>query len=128
MTTERARLLRANMTDAERHLWRMLRMRQVGGFRFRRQFQIGPFIADFACPELRLIVEVDGGQHADSAADAMRDTWLESEGWEIVRFWNNEVLENLEGIYARLVNVISLRSQRLSRPTPTQPSPIEGEG
>jgi very-short-patch-repair endonuclease len=107
MTTDRVRHLRANMTDAEQQLWRILRMRQLGGRRFRRQFQIGPFIADFACPELRLVIEVDGGQHADSASDAMRDLWLQSEGWKVVRFWNNEVLRNLEGVHARLEGVIA---------------------
>jgi very-short-patch-repair endonuclease len=102
MSITRARDLRTNMTDAERRLWRTPRSRQLEGLRFRRQFHIGHYIADFACPDLRLVVEVDGGQHADSAYDAARDAWMQERGWTVLRFWNNEVMENPEGVFAAI--------------------------
>jgi len=92
----RARELREEMTDAERRLWSRLRARGAGG-KFRRQVPIGRFVADFACVEARLIVEIDGGQHAP-AADASRTRVLESMGWRMLRFWNDEVLRNTEGV------------------------------
>jgi len=99
MASSRARQLRKNPTDAERRLWARLRYRQVDGFRFRRQVPIGPFIADFACLERRLLIEVDGGQHAvDPASDAERTRWLESRGYRVLRFWNHDVLRNTEGV------------------------------
>ena len=92
---DRARTLRYEMTEAERRLWQILRLRQTKGHRFRRQVPIGPFIADFVCHEERLIVEVDGGQHdPSSAAEASRTRFLEGEGYRVLRFWNNEVLDN----------------------------------
>lgn len=94
----RATRLRKGMTDAERKLWYHLRRRQLGGCRFRRQVPIGPFIADFACLECALIVEVDGGQHASSHHDAVRDRFLRSRGFRILRFWDNEVLLQTEGV------------------------------
>jgi very-short-patch-repair endonuclease len=106
MTTARARLLRKRMTDAERRLWSKLRMRQVEGFRFRRQAPIGPYVVDFICLELKLIVEVDGGQHAMPQADAKRTTWLESEGYRVVRFWNNDVLKNTEAVLQSLYEAL----------------------
>jgi len=126
MTTDRVRQLRANMTDAEEHLWRILRMRQLGGHRFRRQFQIGPFIADFACPQLRLVIEVDGGQHADSASDALRELWLQSEGWKVVRFWNNEVLAILRAsMHGWRASSLGCPSS-LTDPPPPNPPPSRG--
>ena len=96
---DRARKLRREQTNAEGKLWYLLRNRRLAGYKFKRQFPIGPFIADFACAELKLIIEADGGQHADQKTyDARRTHWLESEGWRVLRFWNNEVLENIEGV------------------------------
>ncbi len=95
-----ARQLRRQMTDAEVALWQALRARQAGA-RFRRQAPIGPYVVDFACFSRRLIVEVDGGQHS-AAADAARTAWLESQGFTIVRFWNNDVLGNPEGVLAEI--------------------------
>lgn len=96
---DRARRLRREQTDAEGKLWYLLRNRRLAGYKFKRQFPIGPFIADFACAELKLIIEADGGQHADRQSyDERRTRWLESEGWRVLRFWNNEVLENIEGV------------------------------
>ncbi|MBL8524371.1 MAG: endonuclease domain-containing protein [Betaproteobacteria bacterium] len=95
---ENARDLRAAMTDAERKLWQAIRQSQLG-VRFRRQHPIDRFIADFACLDVKLVVEVDGGQHADEAiGDAERTMVIESYGFRVVRFWNNEVLQNLDGV------------------------------
>ncbi|TWT20163.1 endonuclease domain-containing protein [Luteimonas marina] len=95
---DRARELRRDMTDAERRLWRCLRLRQLDGFRFRRQVLVGPYIADFACLEAELLVEVDGGQHDGAEGDPVRDAFLRRHGFRILRFWNNEVLADLEGV------------------------------
>jgi very-short-patch-repair endonuclease len=87
------------MTDPERLLWGRLRRRQLGALRFRRQFPLGPYIADFFCLRARLVVELDGSQHAERAVeDAARTRWLESQGFKVIRFWNQEVLQNLEGV------------------------------
>jgi very-short-patch-repair endonuclease len=94
--TRRSRELRRNTTDAERALWRELRHDQLGR-RFRRQHPIPPYIADFACVEAKLIVEVDGGQHGESH-DQGRDQCLHKQGWRILRFWNNDVLNNRAGV------------------------------
>ena len=95
--TKRARELRTAMTDAERALWRMLRDRKLGA-RFRRQAPIGPFIADFVCLERRLVLEVDGGQHAENEHDLARDAWFRELGDRVLRFWNHEVLGNTAGV------------------------------
>jgi very-short-patch-repair endonuclease len=94
----KARELRINTTDAEQRLWSALRGRQLQGHKFRRQHTVGPFILDFACVEHRLAVEADGGQHDDNLADERRTTWLKSQGWRVIRFWNNEILGNLDGV------------------------------
>lgn len=97
--TPRARSLRRGMTDAERALWRRLRNGQLHDARFRRQAVIGRFIADFACFAPKLVVELDGGQHAAAASyDDERSSWLIAEGFTVLRFWNNEVLGNLDGV------------------------------
>ena len=97
------------MTDAEQALWRSLRDRQVEGYRFRRQVPIGTYIADFACLEKRLIVEVDGGQHAiNEADDKIRDAWLEREGYRALRFWNNDVLSNRNGVLQRISEALAI--------------------
>jgi very-short-patch-repair endonuclease len=80
-----ARELRRDMTEAEQRLWFHLRRRQLGGCRFRRQHPVGPFVADFVCVERRLIVEVDGSQHMESAADRVRDAWLQRRGFQLIR-------------------------------------------
>src|SRR5271168_1773794 len=100
---DHARRLRSDATDAERKLWYRIRQRQLGGIRFRRQVPIGPYIVDFACIERQLIIEVDDGQHdAEQVADARRTAWLEARGWRVVRFWNNEVPGNIEGVLETL--------------------------
>jgi adenine-specific DNA-methyltransferase len=96
---ERARNLRRDPTEAEKRLWSRLRRRQLAGYRFRRQVPIGPYFADFASHEAKLIVEVDGGQHATNAdADYRRTRRMEADGYRVIRFWNNEVLENTDGV------------------------------
>jgi len=104
-----ARALRGAMTDAEQRLWYHLRNRRLGGYKFRRQVTFGPYVADFACVAARLIVEVDGGQHANrTVEDATRTQYLEQQGYRVVRFWNNEVLGNIEGVLERLIAVLTL--------------------
>jgi len=117
---KRARELRRNATDAERLLWRHLRDRRLAGFKFRRQVVIGRYIADFVCPEAKLIVEADGGQHqAQSQADARRTAELECLGFRVLRFWNHQILQETETV----LEVIRLA---LVVPSP-RPSPPEGE-
>jgi len=98
MAERKARQLRIAMTDAERRLWSALRGRRLKGYKFRRQHPLGSFIVDFACLEHRLVVEADGGQHADSDDDRRRTAWLERRRWRIVRFWNNDILANPGGV------------------------------
>jgi very-short-patch-repair endonuclease len=97
-----ARRLRVNQTDAETVLWNRIRNRQISGNKFVRQQPVGNYICDFVCRERILIIEVDGGQHNESAADAIRDQFLIAEGFRVLRFWNNEVLGNLEGVLATI--------------------------
>jgi very-short-patch-repair endonuclease len=92
------RKLRGVQTDAERKLWFELRDRRLGGFKFVRQEAIGPYIVDFICRERKLIIEADGSQHAESAKDVVRDAYLTREGYRVMRFWNNDVLRNREGV------------------------------
>lgn len=110
MSTSRARQPRRNSTDAEMALWRILRSSRLAGVKFRRQQPIGPYIADFVCLSHRLIIECDGGQHAESAADAVRDKWFAEQGFRTVRFWNNEVLGNREGVVLSILNGIGAPS------------------
>jgi very-short-patch-repair endonuclease len=93
-----ARRLRVNQTDAEKVLWNRIRNRQIDGHKFVRQEPIDNYVCDFVCRERLVIIEVDGGQHNESAADAARDLHLIAEGFRVLRFWNNDVLGNLEGV------------------------------
>jgi very-short-patch-repair endonuclease len=125
-TLANAQRLRREMTDAERKLWSVLRNRQLEGAKFRRQQPIGPFIADFVCHEAGLIVEADGGQHSDGTTDDRRTAFLESKGYRVLRFWNNDILKNLDGV-GQVIEAA------LSTPHPAQaalesPSPSRGEG
>jgi very-short-patch-repair endonuclease len=98
--------LRRNLTDAEQRLWHYLRQKQINGFHFRKQCPVGPYIADFACLSAKLIVEVDGGQHADSATDDARDAWFTAHGYRTLRFWNNDVLQNTEGVILTITEAL----------------------
>ena len=105
---ELARSLRKNSTNAERKLWQCLRKRQIGGYKFRRQLVIEPYIVDFVCLEKKLIVELDGGQHLlQKNEDKLREEYLKKKGYSILRFWNDEVLLKTESvtekIYTKLV-------------------------
>ncbi len=106
------------MTDAERVLWRHLRHRQLHGIKFRRQHPIGRHIVDFVCLDARLVVEIDGGQHSDQTAhDANRTRGLQLRGYQVLRFWNNEVLDNLAGV------VETIDAALTARLPPPRPSP-----
>jgi len=124
---DRARSMRANPTLAERRLWAMLRDRRMPAAKFRRQHVIAPYIVDFACLERRLIVEADGSQHADSVSDRQRDAYLGRLGFRVLRFWNNDVLENATGVF----ELIYAELHTPHPPTALQwapPSPLLGEG
>ena len=113
------------MTEAERKLWAKLRSRSLSGAKFRRQVPIGSFVADFASIEVGLVIEIDGGQHASAAkADAARSAVLEAAGFRVLRFWNNEVLVNTDGVLTTIARVLNE-----CRDTPhPDPLPQAGEG
>ena len=115
------RTLRRNMTDAEQALWKRLRGCQVKGCKFRRQHPFGDFILDFVCLEAKLVIEIDGGQHNGSAHDVARDQVLESAGFRVMRFWNNQCLNEIEPV----VEAIWLA---LEEPHPHPNPPLEREG
>jgi very-short-patch-repair endonuclease len=115
-TLRRARQLRGELTDAERKLWNKLRGRRFAGTKFRRQVPIGPYIADFCCVEQRLIVELDGGQHAVAVRqDAERSRYLAKRGWRVIRFWNPEVLRQMDSVLARIDEEIKRGGPRANR-------------
>ncbi len=93
-----AKILRKRPTDAEKIMWKYLRGKRLEGFKFRRQEPIGNYVADFVCYEKRIMVEVDGGQHCREK-DSERDIWFEGQGFKVLRFWNNEVLKNTQGVW-----------------------------
>lgn len=101
--------LRRNATEAEKRLWSILRAHRLEGFKFKRQQPLGPYVVDFCCWSRRLVVEVDGGQHADSAADQRRTLWLNGQGWHVIGFWNNEVLGNIEGVRDTILSTLDAR-------------------
>lgn len=118
--TRPAKFLRQRSTEAERLFWSRVRAHRLGGFKFKRQQPVGAYVVDFVCFEAQLIVEIDGGQHAETPeCDVERDRWLNGQGFRVLRFWNNEVLGNIDGVMARVVEFLS--------PSPP-PSPIKGEG
>ena len=131
----RARSLRRNRTEAEARLWGLLRDRRLVGFKFRRQVPIGRYVVDFVCFDARLVVELDGSQHFESARDVRRDAELSARGFEVLRVWNNELSDNrdgvLEGVLAALVRRTGRGSGESVAPPSSglrPPSPIKGEG
>ena len=121
-TTNRyARTLRRNATDAESRLWQSLRNRRLGGFKFRRQASVGNYVVDFLCAEKRLIIEVDGGQHTPEV-DAARTARLEASGYRVIRFWNNDVLGNLDGVLQTILGEVETMPSRFVRKGPSSNS------
>jgi len=99
-----AKALRRNLTEAEQRLWYHLRAHRFMGYKFKRQKPIGRYIVDFACLEHRLIIELDGGQHSEQVAyDQQRDAWLRNQGYTVLRFWNNDVMQQLESVLEQIV-------------------------
>ena len=114
-----ARKLRKNLTGAEKVLWQHLRLKQLHNFKFRRQCPIGQYIVDFACFDRKLIIELDGGQHSDQVNyDQERTQWFESQGFQVMRFWNNQVLKETGAVLEKIYNAL----------TPTLILPHKGEG
>ena len=105
--TKRARGLRRAATDVENALWHRLRSRSLGGHKFVRQEPIGRYVVDFVCRESHLIIEVDGGQHAESAHDVVRDKWLVEHNYRLLRFWNNDVLLNMAGVLETIATALA---------------------
>jgi very-short-patch-repair endonuclease len=106
MSLSQAKALRGKMTEAERRLWYWLRAHHLSGHKFKRQVPIGSYIVDFACLGRKLVVEVDGAQHAESLRDKKRDAWLKGRGFEVLRFWNSDVLKNTEGVLALILEAL----------------------
>ncbi|MBS0529595.1 MAG: endonuclease domain-containing protein [Proteobacteria bacterium] len=130
MTTSRAKSLRKSMTDAERRLWYRLRAHRLANIKFKRQAVIGRHVVDFVCFERSLVIEVDGGQHDGQASDLTRDRWLTNEGFRVMRFWNNEVLNNTDAVLSRILEAMADPAYP-SPGTPLRgapPSPTRGEG
>lgn len=120
-TNPHARRLRREATDVEQRFWLAVRDRRLAGFKFRRQATIGPFIVDFLCIERLLIVELDGGQHGDEA-DAARTRFLEARGYRVIRFWNNDVADNWQGVLE------TVSAALITAPPSPNPLPPVGEG
>ena len=115
-----AKRMRREPTEAEASLWSMLRGQRLGGLKFKRQEQLGNYIVDFVCFGSRLIVEADGSQHAEKESDTVRDGWLQAQGFRVLRFWNNDILENPEGVARVILDA--------AQPPLPNPSPAKGEG
>ncbi|MBI1815525.1 MAG: endonuclease domain-containing protein [Deltaproteobacteria bacterium] len=119
-----ARKLRSDQTDAEQKLWQKIRAGQVNGAKFRRQHPVGPYFADFCCDERRLVIELDGSQHAMNVArDDARTAYLEAQSYRVLRFWDNEVLNNMESVLARICDAL-----RSPHPSPLPGGEGAGEG
>ena len=107
--TNKARKLRQNLTEQEAVMWHLLRNRGVNGYKFRRQYPIGNYVVDFVCRELKLIIELDGGQHNEPTNieyDQKRTQYLNEKGYRVIRFWNNDIDENLEGVYQSILKAL----------------------
>jgi len=127
MSLGHAKKLRSNMTDAERRLWYRLRAHRFGGIKFKRQVPISPYIVDFACLSQKLILEIDGGQHADNEADRVREQKLREKGFKVLRFWNNDVLKRTDTVLELVM--AALKDDQQNSPFPgAPPSPQRGEG
>ena len=126
---KRARQMRANPTDAEQQLWYILRDKRLNALRWRRQQVIDDrYIVDFICFEHRVIIEADGSQHAENEADVARDAWLIAQGFKVLRFWNADILNNIEGVVEAVIDAIQYDAAQTCGSPHTQPSPAGGEG
>ena len=130
--TLRSRDLRNNATEAERKLWPHISARKLRGVRFNRQFPIGQFICDFVSREKRLVIELDGGQHATNAEyDSRRTRFLNAQGYIVLRFWNNEVIDNLDGVLTMIGKALDNRPSpdpsRKRKGSLWMPSPVSGQ-
>ena len=128
MTRDFAKTLRANMTDAEQRLWYRLRAHRLEGIKFKRQVPIGRYVADFACMDRKVLIEVDGGQHVASDSDVERTKWLEHQGFRILRFWNNEVLNETNAVLEIILAAVIAAGPSPGAPRGAPPSPRWGEG
>ncbi|WP_374656474.1 endonuclease domain-containing protein [Dongia sp.] len=109
MAEDRAKQLRKSSTEAEKRLWRLLRAKQLAGYKFRRQEPIGAYIVDFVCFRPPLVIELDGGQHdatTQRAHDELRSNWLATQGFKTIRFWNNQLLENEDGVLHEILGAL----------------------
>ncbi|MBN9598580.1 MAG: endonuclease domain-containing protein [Afipia sp.] len=130
MSISHAKSLRKSMTDAEWRLWYRLRAHRLEGIKFKRQAVIGRYIADFVCFERKLVIEVDGGQHDGKDSDVARDRWLADQGFRVVRFWNNEVLNQTDAVLDHILQAVSDPADPSPGPPlrGALPSPTRGEG
>ncbi len=120
MPRQRARAFGKREADAERFLWRDLRNRELGGWKFRRQYPVGAFIVDFICVEKNVVIEVDGGQHAENEAlDLQRSAYLNKMGYRVLRFWNNEVLQETEAVLMAIFAILADTAKKSPTPPPT---------
>ena len=115
-----AKQMRSDATKSEARLWAVLRAKKLDGWKFKRQVPLGPFIADFVCFDARLVIEADGGQHSERESDDMRDRWFADNGFRVLRFWNNEIMDNMDGVVAALRQALT--------PSPTSPSTVPAQG
>jgi very-short-patch-repair endonuclease len=129
--------MRAEPTPAEHRLWQILRAKRFAGYKFKRQLPLDGYIVDFACPKQRLIVEADGGRHAESESDIRRDAYLKSRGFRFLRFWNKDIFNNEEGVLTSILNALQAPlpnpspgegGRGLSDPANPVPPPSAGEG
>jgi very-short-patch-repair endonuclease len=128
MAKEAARRLRQTMTDAERRLWFAMRDRRLAGYKFRRQHPIGDLTVDFACTRHHLVIEADGGQHSENERDERRTARIKALGWRVLRFWNNDILSNTEGVILTILRELELdRPSPASGLCPSAPSPAQRE-
>ena len=129
MSLTHAKRLRVRMTDAERRLWYRVHAHRFGA-KFKRQVPLGRFVVDFVCFDHKIIIEVDGGQHNENPSDILRDQWLRSQGFQVLRFWNNDVLKNTDVVLGEVLKTLS--SAEIRSPSPdalrASPSPTGGEG
>ena len=139
---DRAKEMRREPTPAENRLWQILRAKRLADYKFKRQLPIDHYIVDFCCLQSRLIIEADGGQHSESEADQRRDTYLRTQGFRILRFWNNDIFENEEGVLLTIMAALEpplpaqaapespspANGERVGRPAASSPSPLRGRG